>query len=105
MPSDTSPPRRRKPRPARKAPPMSQRANKLDLVCDILKLLRTSALSRPQIQRELGYSQGAIERYTRQLLENGLLRAWTPEVEGVRGKAARLFAVPPTWGGLAGGGE
>lgn len=88
------------PRRQRPAPPTSQRSHKLDLACDILKLLRTQALDRVQIQRELRYSRGAIERYTKELQDNGLLHSWKPaDAEGLKGRVPRVFAVRPIFGG------
>lgn len=77
----------------------STRSQKVDLFCDVLKLLRAQALSRRDITRDLGYSAGAIDRYCKDMQAHGLLVSWVPAGSRVRGRAARLFTVVPAFGG------
>lgn len=83
-------------------PTPRQRNRGLEIACELLKLLRTQALSRPQIERTLGYSQVAVARYARELEANGLLHSWLQDTEGRKGKSPRLYAVAPAWGGTTG---
>ena len=83
---------------------MTHRTPKVDIVCEVLKLLRTNALSRTQIEQELGYPRVTVARYATVLEANGLLCSWRPDPSGLGGRQPRLYAVAPAWGGQAAAG-
>jgi len=77
---------------------VEHRSRGVDVYCDIMKLLRTQALSRPQIAGVLEYHLQSVSNRVKELEDNGFLRSFlTPPANGK--KAVVLYTVTKVWGG------
>lgn len=86
-------------RPKSAAGAPGKRGEQLDMLCEVLKLLRSQALNRLQIQAATGYAAGTVRSYTLALEAHGFLRSYLYKADDENGLAPRVYIVAPAWGG------
>lgn len=74
------------------------------ILCDLVKLLRSQWLSRPQIAKELGVHENTCRTWVAELTANGMLREMQAERRDQpgAGRTPMIYSLSPEWGGQAG---
>lgn len=70
--------------------------------CEVMKVLRTTAMTIDEIRLEAGVQPNTAVVWTRELVAQGILVSRTGcKPDGRRGVAPAVYAVAPAWGGVA----
>ena len=69
-------------------------------VVELLKLTRSSPMTRPEIRREMGVAEDTAYEWVAELVAGGLLvERDNRRAPGQRGNVAKAYALSPEWGG------